>query len=108
MRNQTSTRARRKLIGYIALTECVTRVRTGIPLALVIRQLDLPISRPVAAALVGCFKEAYAGTTGRDKHEVMIKSLFPSWLKADSGVSESPKGLAYHGTFPYGAWEDAQ
>jgi len=107
MRNQTSTRARRKLIGYDTLTECVARVRVGIPLALVIRQLDLPISRPVAAALVGYFKEA-RGADSVTVRDAIDKSLFPSWMKADSGVAESPKGLAYHGTFPYGAWEDAQ
>ncbi len=98
-----TTRAKRKLLSPAILANVALRHDLDVPLAAVVRQLELDISRAALATLLHWYKEQ--DKCEGDKAATIQSSLFPDWLDADcKNVQENPTGWAYTGRFPLGHW----
>lgn len=93
----------RKLIRLDQLLSLNERVEMGVPLARAIRDLNLDVSRPLAAKHVKWYnsREFAKGFAA----ELLVASLDAPWLNPEGDtVQEQPPGWDYEGYFPFGTW----
>lgn len=77
------------------------RLDLGVPLAKIIRDLDLDINSTSAASLI----RAYTIASNQVENASIVKnSLFPTWLDNSQTIMSNPDGWYYTGFFPWGSW----
>ena len=93
---------KRKLLSSKLLFSVESRVAQGVPLALIIRKMELDISRPALAKLL---KHSKREQEVMDDSELIEASLYPQWLDSNSlEVQTQPEDWCYKGYFPLGEW----
>lgn len=98
------TKAKRKLINRKVLSQIYGRDILGVPLAKIVKQLDLDITPKAMSTLLYWYKETIEAHPETAK--VILDSLFPIWLDEESNlVQENPEGWVYIGRFPLGYWD---
>ena len=105
MHVQRSTRAKRKLLSQQVLQEVDKRYAYGVPLASIVRQLDLDLSRRALATLIMWYRLPYVADLSSETNRAINSSLFPEWVDCNhKNVQENPEGWVYIGRFPFGRW----
>ena len=87
---------KRKLIPKPILAEAYKRLQFGVPIARLIKDLNLDVSRPHMAILLDWYSLAL-------QDEAICASLFPPWLEGET-EQEEPDNAKYEGRFPFGVW----
>lgn len=92
----------RKLIRLDKLLSLHRKVSIGVPLARALRDLELDISRPLAAKQLKLFETE---CESNEANRLITDSMDPPWLDAKGpAVQEQPSDWDYEGYFPFGKW----
>jgi hypothetical protein len=98
---------RRKLIRYDKFLELYETTAIGVPLARALRDMQLDISRPLAAKMLKVYEGVENETMESSAAVKVVDTLRPTWMnvhKGASNVQEQPDGWDYEGYFPFGDW----
>lgn len=98
---------RRKLIRFDKFLELHRTTAIGVPLARALRDMQLDISRPLAAKMLKVYEGVENDTMELSAAAKVVHTLSPSWMNVHKDaphVQEQPDGWDYEGYFPFGDW----
>lgn len=100
------THAKRKLLDKPLLITLHKKAVMGVPVAALIREYSLAISRPALITLLQHYKYFLTFEPSNEDYSKCHDSLFPPWWGCELGflVRENPDNWAYQGAFPLGEW----
>lgn len=91
------TKAKRKLLAKHVLAKAIEQQNLGVPIARILHNLELDISRPTISSLI-----AYA----KKSEPTILASIYPPWLDQNSDtIQQQPEKWIYVGFFPHGEWQ---
>ena len=95
---------KRKLMPESLLSQLLDAYRLGVPLAKLIREHDLDISRPHLRKLLFIYIDVLEEEAFYNKESTLRHALFPAWVREKQGITIQPDKWTFTGRFPLGAW----
>lgn len=99
---------RRKLIPAYILITVEERINLGVPVARIIKDLQINVSNPHLKKLVKYYLLYQEGNLHYNTKVQIRDSLFPPWLDNRNTTTLQPEGWKYSGMFPFGIWEQVE
>lgn len=111
MNNSLKRKSKKKLLTYNCLFDFDYKLRLGVSMSELIRQLDYRITPPTLKRLLyqfGAHRDLLSTVHKSNKQTTrklaIYDSFFPGWFGEEITVQQCPNGTYYVGLFPYGKW----
>ncbi|MDX1810316.1 MAG: hypothetical protein R3240_00090 [Gammaproteobacteria bacterium] len=95
----------RKLLAKPLLVELHLRASYGVPVAKLLSDHKLDISRPALAKLIKMYESTLNQSMPDSTRKRVLASIFPEWTEKETGLVVQPEEYSYAGLFPFGEWE---